>query len=151
MTALSLQGVEMAILIGKLGPDVTRGAKHLEPILSAIRDHGIEVCFIHLDVDAPVSDGIAVLKHDVSREPQISRYPPLRHYLTTCCSAYLIHDQPATLSYLLAAFDAVHLRRNVLIIETDLSHVSRWRDIVLAANPNLALTIEMPEMQGSPQ
>jgi hypothetical protein len=63
----------------------------------------------------------------------------------------LIHEQPAKLSYLLAAFDAAHLRRNVLIVETHLSRVSKWRDIVIAANPKLALMIEMPETQGLPQ
>jgi hypothetical protein len=137
----------MAILIEKLSADVARGARHLEPILDAIR-HGVEVCFIDMDEDVAVPDGIAVLKDKFSEEPQISRYPVLAAYLQTCCSAFLIHDQPARLSYLCAASDAVCLRRNVLIVETHLSRVSKWRDIVLAANPNLALMIEMPETQG---
>jgi hypothetical protein len=60
------------ILIDKLSADVASGAAtHLEPILSAIRDHGVEVCFLHLDEDVAVPDGIAVLDDDVSQEPDI--------------------------------------------------------------------------------
>jgi len=138
------------ILIDQLSNDVAYGAKHLEPILAAIRDHGVEICFLHRDEDVPVSDGIAVLKDDVAQELTASRYPTLEKYLKTCCAAFLIHEQPATLSYLCAAFDAVHLRRNVLIVETHLSRVSKWRDIVFAANPKLALMIELPETHGLP-
>jgi hypothetical protein len=137
------------VLFEKLSSDVANGAVHLEPILAAIRDHGVEISFIHLDEDIMPADGIAVLKDGVSQEAVVSRYPTLDQYLKTGCGAFLIHGQPATLSYLCAAFDAAYLRRNVLIVETHLSRVSKWRDIVLAANPNLALMIEMPETHGS--
>ena len=138
----------MPILIDQLSFDVAHGAKHLEPILAAIRDHGVEISFVHTDEDVQIVDGIAVLEDDISQEPTISRYPTLDRYLKICCAAFLIHEQPATLSYLCAAFDAAHLRSNVLIVETHLSRVSKWRDIILAANPKLALMIEMPRTHG---
>jgi hypothetical protein len=139
------------ILFDKFSVGVAHGAKHLEPILVAVRDHGVEISFIHLDEDIRPVDGIAVLADDISQEPEISRYPSLKQHLTTCWSVYIIPEQPATLSYSRAAFDAVRLSQNVLIIETNLSHVPRWRDIVLSANPDLWLMIEMPETQGLPQ
>ena len=141
----------MAFLIDHLSLGVAHGATHLEPILSAVRDHGVDLCFIYPDEDFTVSGGIAVLSDELSQEPEISRYPTLQQYLATCWSVYLVPDQPATHCYSRAAFDIVHLRQNVLIVETNLSRVSKWRDIVLAANPDLWLMIEMPETQGLPQ
>jgi hypothetical protein len=138
----------MAFLIGHLSLGVAHGATHLDPILCAVRDHGVDLCFIYPDEDFTVSGGIAVLSDELSQEPDISRYPTLQQYLTTCWSVYIVSEQPAAQCYLRAAFDAVQIRRNTLIIETDLCRVSRWRDIVLAANPDLWLMIEMPETQG---
>jgi hypothetical protein len=127
--------------------NVAHGAKHLEPILGAIRD-GVAVSFVHADEDIPVADGIAVLKDDVSHEPTIFRYPALDGYLKTCLAAFIVHEQPATVSYLCAAFDAVYLRRNVLIVETHISQVSKWQHLLLASNPAILLMVEIPESHG---
>jgi hypothetical protein len=137
-----------AFLIGHLSAGVAHGATQLEPILSAIRDHGVDLCFIYPDENILVSGGIAVLTDVLSHEPHISRYPTLQQYLTTCWGVYLVPGQPATHCYSCAAFDAVHLRQNVLIVETHLSRVSQWRDIVLAANQDLWVTVEIPETHG---
>ena len=142
--------------MASLSSAVDGGASHLDPILIAMRDHGVVVSFFHAgSTDTPTligAPGIAVLHdNDFSQQPDLSRYPLLQRFIVTCGGAYLVHEQPATVSYLCAALDASHFGKNALVIETHLSRVASWQRLVLGVNPYLFFMIEIPSTQGPVQ
>ena len=78
--------------MASLSSAVDGGASHLDPILIAMRDHGVVVSFFHAgSTDTPTLSGtpeIAVLHdNDFSQQPGLSRYPLLQRFIATCGGA----------------------------------------------------------------
>jgi hypothetical protein len=129
-------------------------APHLIPIATAIKDHDCALSIVfpyagpfRLPADRPV---ILIIgdDHKICVGPSGFHQASLRRFVKTCRVAGIVSCAPPEQLYRTVVNDAVYLRRNIAIIETQAQYEADWYACLTKIKPNLSLAVGLVRPEG---
>ena len=154
-----MSGGATSVLGGEIPRDrltaaVDHGPEHLRAIYWAVRDGGIGFATISqragrfdLPRDRPI---VAILGDDMDKAlgPAAFHRKSVRRFAARCRTASIVSCAPLLPLYAAPALAAMGLGLSGLIVETQPLFESDWADLILEANPTIALLIGTVKPEG---